>query len=68
MAKIYVTKDRKLSESDKEKVLAGKAATNIASKSGVSKQEESIDVSGIRQQLMQSGLSEYQVNLMYPLK
>jgi hypothetical protein len=69
MAKLFVTKNRKADSPkiDKEKVLADKASISITPKSST-KQDNNIDVKAVRQQLLNAGVTEYQVNLMYPLK
>jgi hypothetical protein len=51
---------------DKDRVIASMSNTWISNKSWVEKQEQ-IDIKWIRQQLLNSWITEHQVNLMYPL-
>jgi len=66
MSIFYATRNRK-PDINKEEILAGQASTWIAPKSW-SKQAEIWDISSIRQQLLSSWVSQYQVDLMYPIK
>lgn len=71
MAKLYAIRNRPIIEQpkkviDKEQILAEKASMWISPKSW-SVQIEAWDNQAIRQQLLNSWISMYQVNLMYPL-
>jgi len=66
MATFYATRNRK-PDIDKEAILAWQANTWIAPKSW-SKQTEVSDTQAVRQQLLNSWVSQYQIDLMYPLK
>lgn len=66
MATFYATRNRK-PDIDKDRILAEQASTWIAPKSW-SKQTEVWDTEAVRQQLLNSWVSIYQVDLMYPIK
>ncbi len=68
MSVFYATRNRTPGKApvDKDRVIASMSNTWISNKSWVEKQEQ-IDIKWIRQQLLNSWITEHQVNLMYPL-